>query len=270
MGVIKVDFRKKCRRNNKDTHCPAIQSGIEQSVLGLCTAVELLIATRVFGIEIKSTIAFSQSIACHEGGVDTILGWDTALLGTLHRIPWHPRMLFSLLSPSVACENAMLLIKEFITPAMSSIAEATGSSVLPVDDYTKPLLMHCQNSNLPSMRRTFNVTTNPSGKDSEFIAECSMTITTGNRFVLLQTEKEIFYMTGHLVPGLPRADSIQSGHAYTIYPLIPPQQYSIRQAISSTPLNLKTGRFTESMFPTLNHLIDRLLVNDTNCHGGMD
>ncbi|RBR22923.1 uncharacterized protein FIESC28_04221 [Fusarium coffeatum] len=63
LGVIKLDFRKQCRRNSEDTNCPGIRLGVEQSILGLCTTIELLIITHFFK---DGLTAFTRRLATHD------------------------------------------------------------------------------------------------------------------------------------------------------------------------------------------------------------
>ncbi|KAJ3525941.1 hypothetical protein NM208_g11422 [Fusarium decemcellulare] len=79
IATIKLDLRKQCRRNHVDTHCPPIKPGREQFILAMSTAIEMLIATRVFKLQIISTIAFSSSVASIGRGLDTIKPWDASL-----------------------------------------------------------------------------------------------------------------------------------------------------------------------------------------------
>ncbi|KAF4471390.1 hypothetical protein FALBO_1691 [Fusarium albosuccineum] len=71
LEVIKVDLREECRRNE---HCPGIKPGRESFTLGLCTAIEILIAARIFGIKVQATIAWSKTVSNPGGPTDIILG----------------------------------------------------------------------------------------------------------------------------------------------------------------------------------------------------
>ncbi|KAF4469123.1 hypothetical protein FALBO_3994 [Fusarium albosuccineum] len=72
IATIKLDLRKQCRRNHLGAHCPPIKPGREQFTLVMSTAIEMLIATRVFKLQIISTIAFSSSVASIGRGLDAI------------------------------------------------------------------------------------------------------------------------------------------------------------------------------------------------------
>ncbi|KAJ3526957.1 hypothetical protein NM208_g10942 [Fusarium decemcellulare] len=83
LEVIKVDLHKECRRNE---HCLRIKPGRESFTLGLCTAIEILVAARVFGIKVQATIAWSKTVSNPGGPTDIILGWDASLFKPQRRV----------------------------------------------------------------------------------------------------------------------------------------------------------------------------------------
>ncbi|KAH7173534.1 uncharacterized protein B0J16DRAFT_405898 [Fusarium flagelliforme] len=119
LGVLKVNIRKQCLQTKKD-HCEAILP-TESLVLGLCTATELRIAAHTFGIHIHSTVAFSKGIISPGGSLETMQPFDPLLLGTVFRIPWHPRILNDPISPDVSHANSIFLIDSTIIPTMVNI-----------------------------------------------------------------------------------------------------------------------------------------------------
>ncbi|KAF4414836.1 hypothetical protein FACUT_13921 [Fusarium acutatum] len=163
LGILKLDLRKQCRRTKDDKHCPGVGHGQESFVLGLCTAVEMLIATRVYGVKIHSTIVFSKSIASPGSGIDIIRGWDMCLMGTVYRVPWHPRVLYGKLSRTVAAQNAMLLLNTCLFPILKRIsvifqqsqAWVPGGIIFPVDQHVQMFLEYCRTNRCTSVQAVF-------------------------------------------------------------------------------------------------------------------
>ncbi|KLP23355.1 Uncharacterized protein LW94_2312 [Fusarium fujikuroi] len=163
LGVLKLDFRKQCRRTKDNKHCPSIGYGRESFILGLCTVVEMLIATRIFSVRIHSTIAFSKSIASPGGGIDIILQWDKSLIGAVYRVPWHPRILYAHLNQGVAYRNALLLLQSHLFPILQSIslyfqrAHAWYASgvAFDVSEHSQLFLDYCRRSDCGAVRFIF-------------------------------------------------------------------------------------------------------------------
>ncbi|CAM1503040.1 Fc.00g078160.m01.CDS01 [Cosmosporella sp. VM-42] len=156
--VLRLDLRKQCRRNHKDNHCQGILAR-EQYILALATAIEMLIATNVFGIRIHSTVAFSKEVAGTRRSIDTIHSWDASLLGRVHRILWHPRVLFSRFTHSVALENVVYLLRNDIAPIIYGVAKdlRPGSAPILGFECLKELMDYCALSQVQSVTRIFKV-----------------------------------------------------------------------------------------------------------------
>ncbi|KAF4414834.1 hypothetical protein FACUT_13919 [Fusarium acutatum] len=123
IGCIAMDFRKECRRNVEDNHCPLLNDN-EIITCGIATMAEVHVARNVFGIHIAATIAISAStcfaVECLERDSSF-----AQMLGKVYRIRWHPRAIPDLAMSGFPHEVQGLIAKEMIDrdyqPALSSI-----------------------------------------------------------------------------------------------------------------------------------------------------
>ncbi|KAK6225896.1 hypothetical protein QIS74_01943 [Colletotrichum tabaci] len=116
---IAMDFRKECRR--RDGHCLSL-SEPEYQRLSVATQVELLIARNVYDITFLHTITWSRDVSYLGKGVDIVLQLEPNLLGSVYRIPFHPRT-FTLIGfeNQVGQSTFRHIIETYVFPILETI-----------------------------------------------------------------------------------------------------------------------------------------------------